>query len=168
MELETAEKDESASVGETGVDDGEDGACRRFDGPSSSVTFVVVPLEATLPTLAVWLDVSDVAPIFCLCLATLSLVFFSSFTFSLSFSFDLVDSRSVRDDDPSARRLCVFSWLVVRVLVNCACTSMVASRMVPLVCTWNDVPPGLCVRPNRPYLRKILNATARECLWMIE
>ena len=45
---------------------------------------------------------------------------------------------------------------------------MVASKIVPLVCTWNDVPPGLWERPKRPYLRKILNATARECRCMME
>ena len=52
--------------------------------------------------------------------------------------------------------------------MNCACTSIVASKIVPLVFTWNEVPPAFCARPNRPYLRKMLNATAREWRWMME
>ena len=87
--METVDMDESARVGEAGEDVGDEGVCRRLIGISSSVTFVW--LETALSTLAVWLDVSDVAPSRCFCRAlSLSLTFFSlSFSLSLSLSFDL-------------------------------------------------------------------------------
>ena len=76
-----------------------------------------------------------------------------------------VDPSALRGG--SSSRPWELSLLVVRVLVYCSCTFFVARRILALVFMGALACVLLCLL-NRPWLRKIENATARECLCMTD